>query len=132
MTGNLKKMIVVGAFVGMSAAGIGIVTLRAARTDMDPAVAELQERLTCPQCRHQFVMTISQVVAMRRLRGDIVCPACGAKGATKDDALASTDLVRQIPSTDQDSDDDQDTAKANQRAKKKTLAGTLSRDDPPK
>ena len=128
MPGTLKKILIVAAFVGLCAGAVTFVTVRTNRTEIDSSVADVRERHTCPYCGNQFLLSVSQAVSMRRSNGGIVCPRCGKKGATKDDALASTDLVRPNTQIDQENDDENAGATTRRQAKRATPTGTLSRE----
>lgn len=130
MPANLKKILIAVLFIGVFAGALTYVTLRTSRTEIDPLVADVKESHTCPHCGHHFMLSNSEAVSMRRMRGDIVCPKCGKSGAMKDDALASTDLVRDTPSVDK-RDDEGETDSSHPRKKKSVPTATLSRDSTP-
>ncbi|MFH1419673.1 MAG: hypothetical protein ABII12_15475 [Planctomycetota bacterium] len=51
--------------------------------EVDSNVASSIQHFTCGECGHAFEMRISQVAAMRRARGEIICPKCEKGGAQK-------------------------------------------------
>jgi transcription elongation factor Elf1 len=127
----LKKTLLAIVFIGLSAGAVTYITVRTSRTEIDPVVADVKESHTCPYCGYRFTLSISEAVNMRRSRGDIVCPKCGRSGALKDDALASTDLVRDTSAVDK-SDEDGDADSSQPRQKKKSVpTATISRDPAP-
>lgn len=83
--------------------GATVMTLRATRTDVDTSVSQMRENHACGRCGHVFALTIADAVAMRRTAGDIVCPKCGNRGATKESGMSANDLVNTMtPPTDAD------------------------------
>lgn len=81
--------------------GATVMTLRATRTDVDTSVSQIRENHSCSRCGHVFSLTIADAAAMRRTSGDIVCPKCGNRGATKESGLSANDLVNTMsPPTD--------------------------------
>ena len=131
MPASLKKTLLALLFIGVFAGAVTYITIRTSRTEIDPVVADVKESHTCPHCGFRFMLSISEAVSMRRSQGDIVCPKCGKSGAMKDDALASTDLVRDTSAVDK-SDDDGDADSSQPRHKKKSIpTATISRDPAP-
>jgi transcription elongation factor Elf1 len=126
----IKKVLVAVLFIGVFAGAVTYITLRTSRTEIDPVVADVKESHTCPHCGYHFMLSNSEAVRMRRSRGDIVCPKCGKSGAMKDDALASTDLVRDTPSVDK-GEEDGDADSSQPRKKKSIPTATISRDSTP-
>ena len=53
--------------------------------DADANVSSMSVSYRCPKCSNSFQLTVAQAGQMRRERGDIACPACGALGAEKQD-----------------------------------------------
>ena len=75
LIGVLILLIAVSAYL-WAKIGIG-------EPEVDPNVASSIQHFTCGECNHSFEMRISQVAAMRRARGEIICPKCGKGGAQK-------------------------------------------------
>ncbi len=89
-------------------------SLRATRTDVDAAVSQIREDHTCGSCSHVFTLSISEAAAMRHAAGDITCPKCGHRGATKQSSMSAADMVNTLkPPTDEpEPADDERTAPA--------------------
>lgn len=51
----------------------------------DNKVMAIKQDYTCTQCKQPFSLTVDEAREMRRSRGDIFCPHCGAASAAKKD-----------------------------------------------
>lgn len=91
--------------------GATVMTLRATRTDVDTSVSQIRENHSCSRCGHVFSLTIADAAAMRRTSGDIVCPKCGNRGATKESGMSASDLVNTMTPPTDESDDSDDSTK---------------------
>ena len=131
MPANFKKVVIIAAFAGAGTVAVAFITVRASRTEIDSVVSDAKERHTCSHCGHSFLLSISEAVTMRRSHGDIDCPQCGKTGATKDGAMASTDLIRPNAQDDQAGEDNADDETSAQRRKHPKPTATLSREPVP-
>lgn len=99
-------------FVIVIVTGATVMSLRATRTDVDSSISQIREDHACGRCSHVFALTIGEAAAMRRADGDITCPKCGHRGATKQSSLSAADMVNTLkPPTDgtEPSEDDPST-----------------------
>ncbi len=86
-------------------------SLRATRTDVDTSVSQISEDHTCGRCAHVFALTIGEAAEMRRAAGDITCPKCGHRGATKNSSLSTADMVNTLkPPTEETEPSDDDSS----------------------
>jgi len=64
------------------------------RSEVDPRIGSLRQSFTCEQCGYAFTMTTEEVGQMRRSRGQVHCPKCGAGGARKDIGAVPSSLLQ--------------------------------------
>ena len=73
------------------------------------SIEEVKEDFTCPHCGHQFALSIREQRQMHRAHEGIVCPACGEKGASKDNVIVVISGGEE-PSFDREEEDEDDDA----------------------
>jgi DNA-directed RNA polymerase subunit RPC12/RpoP len=99
---------------------------RDGQPETDDIVSSMSVTYRCVKCSKTFTLTIAEAAQMRRERGDVICPACGAASAEKQNVsvVVSGDEQPNSPdSGDQTtSDRDQPAAKA-----QPTLTRTMNR-----
>jgi DNA-directed RNA polymerase subunit RPC12/RpoP len=79
----------------------------------DKNIMTQAQKYTCAACKQEFQLTVDESREMRRARGDIFCPHCGAASAAKHDVkinmggptLGSGDSETEEQATDEASND---------------------------
>ena len=78
VAGFLVVLVAVCAFVWGGIAG---------DDNADPGIATMNQTYACAQCGTELSITVEDAVAMRREKGDIICPKCGQADMEKQNVI---------------------------------------------